>query len=130
MHVYQMYLLVLFLWLNPDWWKSHSKSHNYYTQTFSKNVCLCFSTEKMGILSIKETNIHYWKWVYKIHKSELRWMCLTILGLNINFQWKGPNHREKLRRSSKLSMKTLFYEQSTSLDTEVCYKEGEDTVLT
>ena len=89
MHVYQMYLLVLFLWLNPDWWKSHSKSHNYYTQTFSKNVCLCFLTGKMGILSIKETNIHYWKWVYKIHKSELRWMCLTILGLNINFQRKG-----------------------------------------
>ena len=128
MHVYQIYLLVLFLWLNPGWWKSHSKSHNYYT--FSKNVCLCFLTGKMGILSINKTRIHYCKWVYKIHKSELQWMCLTILGLNITFQLKGTNHREKLKRSSKLSTKTLlFYEQEHFTWHWGVLQKGEDMVL-
>lgn len=90
---------------------------------FKECVPLLFNW-KNGHFINKETRIHYCKWVYKIHKSELRWMCLTILGLNITFQLKGTNHREKLKRSSKLSTKTLlFYEQSTSLGTEVCYKK-------
>lgn len=56
---------------------------------------------------------------------------LTILGLNYNFQLKGPIYREKMKRSSKqfVNKHFLLCEQITPLGTEMCHKKTQDITL-